>query len=152
MAKVILERSAIQADSNLQALATQVAIYGGSINYTESNDSVVYGVSNKNVGVENAKYVVSKGGDVKEYPLWIEINSPEDNVTTGLIGATVTDEDDVTTNVTWGEWLKPNNYIIEREGQKYVATSAHTGVALDMSQLVPVFDSLVDSIPDAPGE
>lgn len=151
MAKIVIDKDTVTADSNLTALATQVAILGGTISYDKSSDAVTYGVTDENVGLNNAKYVVSQGGDVIEYGLWIAINDENDNVTAGIPGDTYTDDDDNVINNTWLTWLKPNNHVIEREGQKYVGTNAHTGTPLKMSELVPVFDDLVDTIPDAPG-
>jgi hypothetical protein len=95
--------------------------------------------------VDVGQYVVSKGGDVVDFKLCIEIGSGEDLVPSDLIGAKYTTEEGVEVVRTWNEWLKPNCIIVDIDGRKFLNTAScidYSGY-LPMSELVPVFSQLI---------
>lgn len=95
--------------------------------------------------IDVGQYVVSKGGDVVDFKLCIEVASGEDFVPSDLIGSTYTTEEGVDVVRTWNEWLAPNCYIVEVGGRKFLNTAScidYNGY-LPMSELVPVFAQLI---------
>jgi len=96
--------------------------------------------------IDIGQYVVSKGGDVVDFALCIEVASGEDLVPSGMIGAKGLDEEGVEYARTWNQWLAPNCIIIERDGRKFINNAScvdHPQGRLPMSELVPVFAQLI---------
>ncbi len=116
-----------------------------------------YLVNDSKLELDNAKYVVSKGGDVEDFALLIEIADENDLVPLGVTGALKTDEEGIEQQVTWLQWLAPNCFIVERDSRKFIGTQcchAYPQGHLPMSGLVTVFDNLVKAsdLPAAPEE
>ena len=98
------------------------------------------------MGVSIGQYIVSKGGDVVDFALMIEIASGDDLVPIGVTGAMGTDEEGVEYNCTWLQWLAPSSHITERDGRKFINTAScidYPQGYLPMSGLVPVFAQLI---------
>jgi len=137
-------------DTEFKALSDVIAL-------SDTPDSSKKGVITANVNdltlitVDLCLSWVVGGGEVLDLPLFIKIDDENDNVPTGLTGDTYIDEDDNEQNNTWLTWLRPNNHVFDREGQKYVSTKGHTGSPLPVSELTVVGADLVLTIPDAPG-
>ena len=113
--------------------------------------TTTFEVFQKLMQIDVAKYVVSKGGDVLDFRLHIEIEDGDDLVPDGVLGSTYTNEDGVEAVRTWNEWLATNSYIVERDGRKFVGTQCcvdYTKGSLPMSQLVPVFEQLIKELPE----
>lgn len=131
-------------DPNLIELAND-ANRKGATRYPVG-DSVSYEIFDEFLGVSTAEHVVSKSGEVTDYPLFIEIASGDDLVPIGVTGDMGVDEEGVEFNRTWSQWLAPHSYITERDGRKFVGTSScveYPQGYLPMSGLVPVFGSLL---------
>ena len=116
-----------------------------------------YDINDSKLSIENAKYIVSAGGDVEDYQLFIEIESLEELVPISLIGSTQKNEDDEDVQVTWSQWLAPNCSPTQRAGRLFIGTQCcgiYTQGCLPMSLLTPVLDKLLKiedlpSVPDA---
>jgi len=105
-----------------------------------------YLVLDSKLVMDNAKYIVSQGGDVEDFALCIEIADENGLVPLGVTGAMKQDEEGEEYQVTWLQWLAPNCSIVVRDGRKFVGTQcchAHTQGHLPMSGMIPVFDDLV---------
>jgi len=138
MAKITLAQATMDTDAQVQALAMNALMKGAQA--TPDEDNVVYTVGDTKLSLDVAKFVVSVGGDVSEFPLFIEV-VPTDSVPEGIPERTVTAEDGTVTVKTWEEWSP----IDTRDGRTFVeADNGQT--RLKMSELVPVFDSLVRAI------
>jgi len=105
-------------------------------------DVVEYHITPSKLPIDALMLVVSNGGEVENFPVFIEIESPETLVPEAMPYPTKVDEDGVESRKTWQEWLIPNCYILELDGKFYVE-SGHCGRLLKGSELIPVFDSLV---------
>jgi len=147
MANVIIKMAdvdSVSGDPNLIELAND-ANRKGATRYP-IGDSVSYEVFNEFLEVATAEYAVSKGGEVTDFPLMIEIASGDDLVPIGVTGDMGVDENGVEYNRTWLQWLAPNSHITERDGRKFINTAScidHPQGYLPMSGLVPVFAQLI---------
>ena len=141
MAKVIIPQVAIDSNQTLAGLAINAVTKGATVK--AEGDNVVYGITNEKLPMDAAQLVVSVGGDVLDWELFIEIASEDDAVPEGFIGETYEDENGNVQNNTWSTWLKSNNTVYEADGRKFVSTRGHTGKDLPLSELIVVSDSLV---------
>lgn len=131
-------------DENLKILAEDAGRKCATRWYEDPN--CCYLVYDSKLEMDNAKYIVSLGGDVVDFALCIEIADENELVSLGVTGALKKDEEGIERQVTWSQWLAPNCVVIERDGRKFVGTQcchAHPQGHLPMSGLVPVFDNLV---------
>lgn len=140
MANIKVNQDILDTENTLFSEAQKAIVKGA--NTTIEGDNVIYQVRSEKLDIPTAKYVVSKGGDILDFPLFIEVNLT-DNVPTGFVGSTFKDEDGNDVVNTWSSWLAPNNTPLVTGGRTFVATNGHTSTNLNMSELVPVFDKLV---------
>lgn len=136
-------------DQGLRDLADDANRKGGT-RYTDGVDTT-FEVFQRLMKLDVAQYVVSKGGDVLDFHLHVEIASGEDLVPPGVFGSTYVAEEGEEAVRTWNEWLAPNSYIVERDGRKFVGTQCcvdYTKGSLPLSQLVPVFSQLIKELPE----
>jgi len=104
-------------------------------NYEDENN-----LFESDLTIARLQFIHSLEGDVAGMPLFIEV-VPTDSVPEGIPERTVTAEDGTVTVKTWEEWSP----IDTRDGRTFVeADNGQT--RLKMSELVPVFDSLVRAI------
>ena len=147
MANVIVKMVDVDGtsgDPNLIELANDANRKGA--NRYPIGDSVSYEVFNDLLEVTIAEYTVTKGGEVTDFALMIEITSGDDLVPIGVTGDMGVDEEGAEFNRTWLQWLAPHSNITERDGRKFVGTSScveYPQGYLPMSGLVPVFGSLL---------
>lgn len=118
-------------DSDLKALAEDALRKGATSGVTDDGNTL-YQIFAKYMDVNTAQFVVTKGGDVTDFPLFIEVGNKEDIVPEAMIGG----------GVSWEEWLRPNHSFIERDDRLFVGSDAHTGYPLNVSELQPVFGKL----------
>ena len=142
-------------DENLKILAED-ALRKCANNWYEDPNCCYLVIDNK-LEMDNAKYIVSQGGDVEDFALFIEIADENDLVPLGVTGALKTNEEGIEQQVTWLQWLAPNCFIVERDSRKFIGTQcchAYPQGYLPMSGLVLVFDNLVKAsdLPAAPEE
>lgn len=142
-------------DDALKALAEDAGRKCATRWYEDPN--CCYLVIDRKLEMDNAKYIVSQGGDVEDFALYIEIADENDLVPLGVTGALKTDEEGIEQQVTWLQWLAPNCFIIERDSRKFIGTQcchAYPQGYLPLSGLVPVFDNLVKAsdLPAVPEE
>jgi len=144
--KITLLQSLMDSNTQAQQLATNAAIKGARIEAEGPN--VHYYVGADKLILDVAKFIVSVGGEVSNYPLWIEVDTTTE-VTVGIKNRTSIDENEVETVKTWAEWRTPHvvgdrAFIEMSDGQDY----------LKMSELIPVLDLLVkpEDLPEATGE
>jgi len=141
MIKATIPMSVLQTDTQIQPLALYSIMAG--VHPERNRENVTYNIENEFFTLDYAKLVVSKGGEVQNFPLFIEIDAESDEVDSGLIGSTITDEEEVVTSNTWSTWMLPNHSVLERAGRLFVGTNAHTGSDLPFSELLSISDKLI---------
>lgn len=112
----------------------------------------VYRIYDSKLELDVAKYIMSHGGEVDKFALYIEIQDESDLVPLGVLGAMSQDGEDV--QLSWSQWTRHNCEILIRDGRKFIGTQCcyiypPKDGHLPMSELVPVFDDLV-KIEDVP--
>ena len=142
MAKITLPQSALDSVPELQQLALQ-ALMKGAKNEAKG-DYVIYDVTNDKLELNVAKFILSKGGIVNEYPLFIRCNA-EDLCPEGLIFSQHLDEDgEPTGQKTWAEWKGENHTFTElSDGSTVIGTNAANNEDLSLGSLEPIFDLLM---------
>lgn len=133
--KITLLQSLMDSNEQAQALATNAAIKGARIE--AEGDNVIYYVRPEKLLLPVAKFIDSIGGEVEDYPLWIEVK-PTTKVPVGIKGRMLVAEDETETVKTWAEWRTPHvvgarSFIEMSDGRNY----------LKMSELTPVLAKLV---------
>ena len=133
--KIILLQSLMDSNTEAQALATNAAIKGARIE--AEGDNVIYFVRPEKLLLPVALFIDSIGGEVENYPLWIEVK-PTTKVPVGIKGRMLVAEDETETVKTWAEWRTPHvvgarSFIEMSDGRNY----------LKMSELTPVLAKLV---------
>lgn len=147
MIKITIPMTVLDSEAEVQQLAISAVLKGAKPIYEGSD--VIYPINSKYMPLDYAKLLVSKGATVDSYPLFIEINSKDDEVPVGLPNATVTDEEGVTTANTWTTWKASNHHFMERDERIFIGTNATGTGHIELSQLAPVFDKLL-AIEDLP--
>ena len=102
-----------------------------------------YTITNSKLPFNLAQYIVSKGGDVLEWPLFIEISDKGDVVPSVLPNSTYLDDDEVEQSHTWNTWIKSTSTFYEADGRTFIGTNANDGTDLDFSNLITLVDDLV---------
>ena len=126
----------MDSNTEAQALAVNASIKGARIE--AEGDNVIYFVRPEKLLLPVALFINSIGGEVENYPLWIEIADASGDVPVGIKNRVNIDEDETETVKTWGEWRTPlvindRIFIEMSDGRNY----------LKMSDLTPVFAKLV---------
>ena len=96
-----------------------------------------YNVDDTDLSIDIAKLIVSKGGDVENFPIFIDtsIDCP----------FSFTDEEDNTVDHTWETWKNNNHTFLElADGKTYIQSSANTNEWMKASELVGILDSCID--------
>lgn len=147
MAKVTLQRSRlIKASGNFHQVLYDYAIEA-KVNEVPSKIEGIYHVffpSDEFLPLAFALGVHSlidydAGENFEEFPLYIEIGSPSDDVPAGMIGS----EDEEGNPVTWQDWVLPNKPVHSVDGRHFVGSYSHTGSYLRIVDMLPVLDDLV---------
>ena len=129
-------------DTTLSGLASSI-VNGLGVLPVVSGGSTEYEVPNEMIDLATADMLHLKGVEIKNFPLWIEINSIEDDNAFGVEGA---DEEGVSTGVlSWSEWKLSNHTFHEADGRIFIGTNAHTNEYMDFADLQGVRASLVTS-------
>ena len=124
-------------------LAIAATVQGATPNHDPSSDIVSYNVTNSSLNLSTALSIVSGGGEVYNYPVFIKIVNSSDLVPEGIIGRTYEDDEGNEAIHTWETWIKSNDSIIEREGQLYVYSSSYNGTPLPISELNSLSSDLI---------
>jgi hypothetical protein len=142
MAKIILPQSALDSVPELYELALR-AMSKGAKNEVKG-DYVIYNVTNEKLELNIAKFILSKGGIVDKYPLFIRCNADE-LCPEGLILSEKFDEEGVSLGQkTWAEWKGSNHTFTElSDGSTVIGTNAANNEDLSLGSLAPVFDLLM---------
>lgn len=134
--KITLLQSLMDSNEQAQALATNAAIKGARIE--AEGDNVIYFVRPEKLLLPVALFIDSIGGEVENYPLWIEIDDASVEVPVGIKNRILVAEDETETVKTWTEWRTPlvindRIFIEMSDGRNY----------LKMSELTPVLAFLL---------
>jgi len=134
--KIILLQSLMDSNTEAQALATNAAIKGARIE--AEGDNVIYFVRPEKLLLPVAKFIDSIGGEIENYPLWIEIDDASVEVPVGIKNRMLVAEDETETVKTWTEWRTPlvindRIFIEMSDGRNY----------LKMSELTPVLSIII---------
>lgn len=142
MAKITIPQVALDSNQQLETLAINAVTKGSSVK--ASGDNVIYGVSSSKLPIQAALLVHSVGGKVEEFEVYIEIANKDDNVPTGMKGAT----DDDGNTLSWEEWLPSNFTFYEADERIFVPAWAHSPTK-SLGDVLAVSDDLV-SLGDLP--
>ena len=124
-------------DQTLSALATSIVNGLGVL--PESNGvETAYKVPDQFLTLETADLLHSKGVTIKNFPLFIEIDSKD-----SPNAFSVVDENGKT--LSWSEWKLENHTFYESSGKVFVGTNAHTNEDMDYADLLVVRDKLSTS-------
>ena len=134
--KITLLQSLMDSNEQAQALATNAAIKGARIE--AEGDNVIYYVRPEKLLLPVAKFIDSIGGEIENYPLWIEIDDASVEVPVGIKNRMLVAEDETETVKTWTEWRTPlvindRIFIEMSDGRNY----------LKMSELTPVLSIII---------
>jgi hypothetical protein len=134
--KITLLQSLMDSNEQAQALATNAAIKGARIE--AEGDNVIYFVRPEKLLLPVAKFIDSIGGEIENYPLWIEIDDASVEVPVGIKNRMLVAEDETETVKTWTEWRTPlvindRIFIEMSDGRNY----------LKMSELTPVLSIII---------
>jgi hypothetical protein len=126
----------MDSNTEAQALATNAAIKGARIE--AEGDNVIYFVRPEKLLLPVAKFIDSIGGEIENYPLWIEIDDASVEVPVGIKNRMLVAEDETETVKTWTEWRTPlvindRIFIEMSDGRNY----------LKMSELTPVLSIII---------
>lgn len=140
--EVLLSPFKGQQNSTLFGLATTAKVYGAESYTTTEADHVVYYVRPSLIPFNVVQLVVSTGGEVENYPMFIKIIDPEDLTPVGLKDSKKEDD----SQKSWNEWKQPNHTFSEADddGFVYLGTNANSGEDLKGSELVVLFDDLIE--------
>ena len=133
--------SVLQTDLEVQPLALYALMAG--VKPDRDGTNITYDIEEEFFTLDHAKLIVSKGGEVSSFPLFIEIDDVTSAVDVSLPDSTFTNEDGEEVVNTWSSWMLFNHSVLERGGRFFVETDSHTGSDLPFSQLLGVVDSLI---------
>lgn len=140
--EVLLSPFKGQQNSTLFGLATTAKVYGAESYTTNEADHVVYSVRPSLIPFDVVQLVVSTGGEVENYPMFIKIADPDGLTPVGLKDSKKEDG----SQKTWNEWKKVNYTFSEADddGFVYLGTNANSGEDLKGSEMVVIFDDLIE--------
>lgn len=115
-------------DQTLSGLATSI-VNGLGVLPKVSGGTTSYEVPNEMITLATADMLHAKGVEIKQFPLFIEIES--------------TDDDCPFIDGTWEEWKRPNHTFYEVDGRIFIGTNAHTNEDMDFADLQGVRELLV---------
>jgi len=141
MIKATLPMSVLQTDQEVQPLALYALMAG--VQPDRDGTNITYDIEEEFFTLDHAKLIVSKGGEVSSFPLFIEIDDVTSAVDASLPDSTFTNEDGEEVVNTWSSWMLFNHSVLECGGRFFVETDSHTGSDLPFSQLLGVVDSLI---------
>lgn len=134
--------SKLLEDTNINNLAIASLMLGADVEKTEENDGLTTYTNIKNnkitykmLTLDFVGYIISIGGEVKNYHTFIEIN-PTDLVPSFIReNSTTVDSDEnnnelsepIIKNLTWNEWIHPSQNIITIASKSYISSFAHYG-------------------------
>jgi len=130
-----------QQNSTLFNLAITAKVYGADNYTTNEADHVVYYVRPSLLPFDVVQLVVSTGGEVENYPMFIKIADPDGLTPVGLKNSKKEDE----SQKTWNEW-KQDNYNFsnpDEDGFVYLGTNANNGEDLKGSEMMILSDDLI---------
>lgn len=122
-----------EKDETLMSLALGTLVLGVDPETDSQREFVEYDVDNDKLPLDVADLIFSKGVKIEGFPLFIEIQSKEDLVPEGLIGA----------GLTWEQWKSENHTFTEIGARIFIGTNAHTNEDLSFEDLQAVRESLV---------
>ena len=115
-------------DTTLSALATSI-VNGLGVLPECNGVETSYTVPNQFLTLDTADLLYSKGVEIKQFPLFIEIESTDDNCP--FIEGT------------WEDWKLDNHTFMERDGRIFIGTNAHTNEDMDWADLQTIRPQLV---------
>jgi hypothetical protein len=101
--------------------------------------NVVYEFAGELLPLEVAKQIKDIVVSIEDYPLWIEIDSEDDEVPEGVFGSTNAEGE----LHTWATWKKPNHTFLEIGDRIFIGANAHTGEYLSLTDLEDVLDDVL---------
>lgn len=125
-----------EKDDTLIGLALGTIALGVIPRPDESREFVTYSADNDKLPLQIADLISSKGVIIEEFPLFIEINSKEDDNAFG-------DTDGDGNILSWEEWKLENHTFYEADGRIFIGTNAHTNEDMNWEDLSVVRNSLV---------
>jgi hypothetical protein len=89
-----------------------------------------YEIDNDKLPLEVADLITSKGCEITQFPLFIEIDDSSDDCPFLETG-------------TWEDWKLDNHTFYVANGRTFIGTNAHTNEDMDWNDLTPVRSQLV---------
>jgi hypothetical protein len=117
-------------DDELIALALGTMALGVNPIPDEDRSHIEYDIDNDKLPLEIADLITSKGCEITQFPLFIEIDDSSDDCPFLESG-------------TWEDWKLDNHEFYVANGRTFIETNAHTGEYMDWNDLTPVRDQLV---------
>ena len=118
-----------EKDDTLIALAIGTLALGVQPEPSADRVTVTYRIDNDKLPLEIADLITSKGCEITNFPLFIEIDSKESpSLIEGL---------------NWIEWAGANDTFYEGDGRIFIGTNANTGEDMDWNDLQAVRSKLV---------
>lgn len=119
----------ILTNENIQKLAMSSLLLGANVEKTEDGITTYSKVKNNYTSYsvltfEVCSYILSLGGEIKNYHTYIEIN-PADVVPTGIRGSIIYDDQENEVNVTWNQWVHSNKAINVINNSNFISSYSH---------------------------
>lgn len=118
-----------EKDDTLIGLALGTIALGVQPDPASDRSVVTYRIDNDKLPLQIADLITSKGCEITEFPLFIEITSKTD-ACPFIEG-------------TWEDWKLSNHEFYMADGRIFVGTNAHTNEDMDWADLAPVRSQLV---------
>jgi len=118
-----------EKDETLVSLAIGTLALGVQPEPSEDREFVTYKIDNDKLPLNIADLIVSKGCEITEFPLFIEIENKEDP--------------SLEEGMNWIEWMGEADTFYEADGRIFIGTNAFEGKDLSWSELAPVRSQLV---------
>jgi hypothetical protein len=142
MTTITTPTAMVKQGGPLRELALDAKASHAQGGYTATHTS--YNVESQFIELTQALQIVQvPDTTITNFPLLIEIASPDELVPADLFGSSVVDEDGEEDFLTWAEWMRSNYTVIERDGRQFINASANTGNNPELTTLEPVYISLV---------
>lgn len=127
--KISIPFTEIVTNPNIQNLAMSSLMLGAIVEETENGFTTYTRIKNNNttysvLTFNTCAYIISLGGEIKNYQTYIEIN-PASLVPDGIRDNKVINDEGIETQLTWEEWVHPNNSYIIVDDKKYISSYSH---------------------------
>lgn len=125
-----------EKDDVLIGLALGTMALGVQPDPASDRSVVTYRIDNDKLPLQVADLITSKGCEITEFPLFIEIENKEDDNAFSVL-------DGNGQVMSWEDWKLSNHTFYEADGRIFVGTNAHTNEDMDWADLQVVRNQLV---------